>query len=283
MSRFILKLSCPNQIGIVAAVSGFFASHRCNLVASSHFDDEVTDLFFMRAVFDISESPLVHETLLKHFEPIGQKFSMNWQIIDSQSKLKGVIMVSKYDHCLNDLLYRYRNQSIPMDIKAVISNHPDLKEFTEFYGIPYFHLPVNKQNKKEQEAKMLHITNYFKAEFVVLARYMQILTGETCRILEGKIINIHHSFLPSFTGAKPYHQAYDRGVKLIGATAHYVTEKLDDGPIIEQDTVRVNHTHTPEQLVGIGRDLENMVLARALKYHCEHRILLNGHKTVVFQ
>lgn len=283
MSRFILKLSCPNQIGIVAAVSGFFASHRCNLVGSSHFDDEVTDRFFMRAVFDISESPLVHETLLKHFEPIGQKFFMNWQIIDSQSKLKGVIMVSKYDHCLNDLLYRYRNQSIPMDIKAVISNHPDLKKFTEFYGIPYFHLPVNKQNKREQEAKMLKIIKYFKAEFVVLARYMQILTGETCRILEGKIINIHHSFLPSFTGAKPYHQAYDRGVKLIGATAHYVTEKLDDGPIIEQDTVRVNHAHTPEQLVGIGRDLENIVLARALKYHCEHRILLNGNKTVVFQ
>lgn len=281
--RYTLKLWCPDRLGIVAAVAGFLAQQDCNILESAQFDDEMTDRFFMRTVFAAGDSSPRREHLSAAFAAIGKRFHMDWELHDAQARSRVVILVSRLDHCLNDLLYRYRIGAIPMDIPAIISNHPDLQPLADFHGIPYHHLPVNAAMRTAQEQNILRIVEDTGAELVVLARYMQILSPMVCSRLKGRIINIHHSFLPSFTGARPYHQAHARGVKLIGATAHYVTEELDAGPIIEQETVRVTHAHTPAQLMVLGRDLENAVLARAVKYHCEHRVLLHGNKTVVFQ
>ncbi|MGE5146232.1 MAG: formyltetrahydrofolate deformylase [Candidatus Eiseniibacteriota bacterium] len=281
-STYILTLSCPDRIGIVAAVAGFLAEQDCNIVESAQFDDEMTGRFFMRTVVAAGEGSPDLAGLTAAFGAIGKRFTMEWSFHDAARKPRVVILVSKFDHCLNDLLYRYRTGDIPMEIPAIVSNHPDLKPLADFYDLPFRHLPVTKDTRAQQEAELMGLIEATRADIVVLARYMQILSDDLCRKLHGRAINIHHSFLPSFKGAKPYHQAHARGVKLIGATAHFVTDALDEGPIIEQETVRVSHAETPEQLVAVGRDVENLVLSRALKRLVEHRVLLNGTKTVVF-
>jgi formyltetrahydrofolate deformylase len=281
-STYILTLSCPDRIGIVAAVAGFLSEQDCNIVESAQFDDEMTGRFFMRTVVVAGEGSPDLAGLATAFGAIGKRFAMDWAFHDAARKPRVVILVSKFDHCLNDLLYRYRTGDIPMEIPAIVSNHPDLKPLADFYGLPFHHLPVTKDTRATQEAEIMGLVEATRADIVVLARYMQILSDDLCRQLHGRAINIHHSFLPSFKGAKPYHQAHARGVKLIGATAHFVTEALDEGPIIEQETVRVSHAETPDALVAVGRDVENLVLSRALKRLVEHRVLLNGTKTVVF-
>lgn len=281
--KYILTLACPDRLGIVAAVAGFLAQQDCNILESAQFDDEQSGRFFMRTVVAAGDSSPSQEHLSAAFAAIGKRFRMQWQLHDAQLRPRIVILVSKIDHCLNDLLYRYRTGAIAMEVSAIISNHPNLKPLADYHDIGYHHLPVTEETRAEQEARLLGLVEDQDAELVVLARYMQVLSPDLCHALRGRAINIHHSFLPSFIGAKPYHQAYDRGVKIIGATAHYVTEELDAGPIIEQETVRVTHAHSPEQMIAVGRDLENLVLSRAVKYHCEQRILLNGNKTVVFQ
>lgn len=282
-TRYILKLCCPDRIGIVAAVAGFLAGQDCNILESSHFDDELTGRFFMRTVFAAGDGTPAKDNLAAAFGATGKRFDMDWELHDAAQLPKVLIMVSTLEHCLNDLLYRYRTGAISMEVTAVVSNHPDLEPLAKFHGIPYHCLPVTEDSREQQERVLMRTIEETGTELVVLARYMQVLSDELCASLRGRIINIHHSFLPSFKGARPYHRAHARGVKVIGATAHYVTEDLDAGPIIEQDTARVTHAHTPDQLIAVGRDLENLVLARAVKYHCEHRILLNGDKTVVFQ
>nr|VFJ89297.1 MAG: formyltetrahydrofolate deformylase [Candidatus Kentron sp. LFY] len=281
-SQYILKFRCPDRKGIVAAVAGFLAGQGCNIVESAQFGDKDTRQFFMRTVF----TPGVETPILPHLQvayaAIGTRYSMDWDMYDAQAKPRVLILVSRLDHCLHDLLYRYRTGAIAMAVSAIVSNHSDLAPLAEFHGIPYHHLPVTDDTRAEQESRLLEIIEQNNIDLVVLARYMQILSPYLCQRLRQRVINIHHSFLPSFRGARPYHQAHARGVKLIGATAHYVTESLDEGPIIEQDTVRVTHAHTPEQLIVLGGDLENLVLARAVKLHCEHRILLNENSTVVF-
>ena len=279
---YVLKLACPDQMGIVAAVSGFLAEQDCNIHESSHFSDEMTDQFFMRTVFVSGNGTPNVEHLKGAFAAIGHRFQMAWEVHDTNATRRVMILVSKIDHCLNDLLYRYRTGKIAMEIPAIVSNHPDLKSLADFHGIPFHHFPVTADTKPEQEARLLELVAETGTELIVLARYMQVLTDNFCSQHSGKIINIHHSFLPSFKGAKPYTQAHEKGVKLIGATAHYVTPELDEGPIIEQDIVRISHHHTPAQMVALGSDVENMVLARAVSYHLEHRVLLNGNKTVVF-
>ena len=282
-NRYILKLHCPDRMGIVAAVAGFLAQQDCNILESSHFNDEITGQFFMRTVFSAGDSSPSQQDLGAAFAAIGKRFVMDWELFNAATKPRVLMMVSRIDHCLNDLLYRFRTGAIAMEVPAIVSNHPDLRPLADFHGIPFYHCPVSPATRAEQEREVLKIIAETRAELVVLARYMQVLTAQMCQRLKGRIINIHHSFLPSFRGARPYHQAHARGVKLIGATAHYVTENLDSGPIIEQETARVTHAHTPEQLISVGRDLENVVLARAVRYHCEHRVLLNDEKTVVFQ
>jgi formyltetrahydrofolate deformylase len=281
-AAYVVKLVCPDQMGIVAAVSGFLAEQDCNIQESSQFGDEMTGRFFMRTVFVAGNGTPGIEHLTAGFAAVGHRFKMDWEIHDTAAKRRVMILVSKIDHCLNDLLYRYRTGKIVMEIPAIVSNHPDLKSLADFHDIPFHHFPVTADTKPEQEARLLQLVEETGTELIVLARYMQILTDGFCRQMSGKIINIHHSFLPSFKGAKPYHQAHEKGVKLIGATAHYVTPELDEGPIIEQDTVRIRHHLTPEQMVAFGSDVENMVLARAVSYHLDHRVLLNGNKTVVF-
>lgn len=281
-ARYILKLQCPNRIGIVAAVSGFLFEQDCNIVESAQFDDTDTGQFFMRTVFSIGEGTPEPAHLAGAFSAIGKRFKMDWELHDAAARPRVLILVSKFDHCLNDLLYRRGKGDIPMEVPAVVSNHPNLKPLADFHAIPFRHLPVSAANRADQEKALLDIVDESGSELVVLARYMQVLSPGLCDALKGRAINIHHSFLPSFKGAKPYHQAHARGVKIIGATAHYVTADLDDGPIIEQETTRVTHAQTPEQLIAIGRDLESAVLARAIRFHCERRVMLNGNKTVVF-
>jgi len=281
-NEYILKFCCPDRRGIVATVAGFLAEQGCNIIESAQFGDKDTQQFFMRTVFTAGTETPTLPYLKAAYAAIGTRFSMDWDIYDAGAKPRVLILVSKLDHCLNDLLYRYRTGAIAMEVPAIISNHPDLAPLADFHGIPYHHLPVKDDTRAEQESRVLEIVAETNTDLVVLARYMQILSLYLCKQLSGRMINIHHSFLPSFRGARPYHQAHARGVKLIGATAHYVTESLDEGPIIEQDTVRVTHAYTPEQLITLGGDLENLVLARAVKLHCEHRILLNENKTVVF-
>ncbi|CDR09021.1 formyltetrahydrofolate deformylase [Streptomyces iranensis] len=279
--QYILTLSCPDKQGIVHAVSSFLFMTGCNIEDSQQFGDRDTGLFFMRVAFR-AVSPVKVKDLRASFAAVGESFQMDWEIHRADEKMRILLMVSKFGHCLNDLLFRSRIGALPVEIAAVVSNHTDFQALVGSYGIPFHHIPVTKDNKREAEARLLDLVRAEHVELVVLARYMQVLSDDLCKELSGRIINIHHSFLPSFKGAKPYHQAHARGVKLIGATAHYVTADLDEGPIIEQEVERVGHGLTPDQLVAVGRDVECQALARAVKWHSERRVLLNGHRTVVF-
>jgi formyltetrahydrofolate deformylase len=276
LSPFLLTLSCPDRKGIVAAVANFLAGHDASIVDSSQFNDAPADRFYMRVDF-VSESGLTLEEVRSAFEPIARTFHMQWALYDKRAKPKLLIAVSKFGHCLYDLIHRWRSGLLPVEIVGVISNHDDMRAFVEWSGIPFHRLP---DGKAAQERILLEMAA--QADLVVLARYMQILSAETCAALAGRCINIHHSFLPSFKGAKPYQQAFARGVKIIGATAHYVTPNLDEGPIIEQDVQRVHHGHTVEDLVAFGRDVECRVLARAVTWHIQHRVMIAGDKTIVF-
>ncbi|GHF17513.1 formyltetrahydrofolate deformylase [Streptomyces morookaense] len=279
--QYVLTLSGPDKPGIVHAVSSYLFMTGCNIEDSQQFGDRDTGLFFMRVHFS-AEATVTLEKLRASFAAVGDSFRMDWQIHRADEKMRIVLMVSKFGHCLNDLLFRSRIGALPVEIAAVVSNHTDFEELVGSYGVPFHHIPVTKENKPEAEARLLELVQSENVELVVLARYMQVLSDDLCKVLTGRIINIHHSFLPSFKGARPYHQAHARGVKLIGATAHYVTADLDEGPIIEQEVERVGHEVTPDQLVAIGRDVECQALARAVKWHSEHRVLLNGRRTVVF-
>lgn len=281
--EYILTLSCPDRVGIVAAVSVFLSRNNCNIHDSAQFGDPETGLFFMRVHFRAEEDAPDKNSLCTSFASIAESFGMKWSIHGVNDKCRMIIMVSRYGHCLNDLLYRYRTGALQADITGIISNHHDFKDIADWHGIPFHCLPVTKETKKQQERSILDIIEREQTDLVVLARYMQVLSPELCDILSGRCINIHHSFLPSFKGAQPYHQAHSRGVKLIGATAHYVTSQLDEGPIIEQGVERVDHAHTPEDFVALGRDVESVVLSRAVRYHIEHRVLLNGRKTVILR
>jgi formyltetrahydrofolate deformylase len=279
--RYILTIACPDRVGIVAAVSGLLAAHRGNIIESDQFSDTESGQFFMRLVFDLDEA--TEPILLAHFTPLAQEFGMDWRLYDPRRRPRVMILASTAEHCLNDLLYRHRTGALAMEITAIVSNHQDLAHLAEWHAIPYHYLPVTAETKSEQEQQILALVAQTRTELVILARYMQILSPALCQALAGRAINIHHSFLPGFKGAKPYHQAYARGVKLIGATAHFVTANLDEGPIIEQEVERVDHAHNPDQLAAVGRDIENIVLARALHYHLERRVFLNGKKTVVLR
>ena len=280
----ILTVTCPATTGIVAAITGFLAEQACYITEMSQYDDETTQKFFCRIMFrpDPERSSDI-ATLRERFTRIAQAFAMQWRMTNANRPMRVILMVSTADHCLVDLLYRKHKGDLNVDIVCVISNHTALRSIVEREGIRFVCLPVNKDNKAEQETRMLEIINDTQAELVVLARYMQILSDDVCHQLAGMCINIHHSFLPGFKGARPYHQAYDRGVKLIGATAHYVTSDLDEGPIIEQSVERVDHTYRPEDLAALGRDLENSALAKAVRLHTEHRVFVDGNKTVVFK
>lgn len=279
----VLTLSCPDRPGIVFHVSGFLLERGGNILEADQFSDIETGLFFMRVRFSIERAEFDHARLEQEFDELAQRFSIAWRIHDSALAPKLLILVSRHGHCLNDLLYRYRTGWLRVEIPAIVSNHMDFYQLAASYNIPFFHLPVDDGNRARQEAKLMELVRDKGIDLVVLARYMQILSPGLCEQLAGRAINIHHSFLPSFKGARPYHQAHRRGVKLIGATAHFVTANLDEGPIIEQDAARVDHTMSPEDLAAIGRDAECMVLARAVKWHSEHRVMVNGAKTVVFR
>jgi formyltetrahydrofolate deformylase len=282
--RFILTLSCQDVRGIVAAVTGFLSENHGFIIESAQFGDSSTCTFFLRIEFTVEEAGPTIDALKKRFhDQVAERFGMQWQIVDKARKSRVLVMVSKFGHCLNDLLYRHATQQLAIEIPAIVSNHTDWEKVAQWHHIPFYHYPVEAGEKADQENKIRQVIKRHDIDVVVLARYMQVLSADLCETLSGKAINIHHSFLPSFKGARPYQQAFDRGVKLIGATAHYVTTDLDEGPIIEQEVARVDHTHTPEDLTAIGRDTECLVLARALKLHTEHRVLLNGHKTVVFK
>lgn len=282
-SRFFLIFTCKDTYGIIAAVTTFLSQQNAFICELSEFGDPSTGMFFLRCLFEFHDENLDRSALAKEFAPVAKKFEAAWQFIEANYQPKTLIFVSKFSHCLNDLLYRHQANRLSMDIEAVISNHVDLKNMVEYYGIPFHYLPVNKENKIEQEEKVISIIEDKKIELIILARYMQILSPTFVEKYPGKIINIHHSFLPSFKGAKPYHQAFERGVKIIGATAHYVTADLDEGPIIEQEVLRVEQIAKPEELVSLGYDIETQVLARAVKYHIENRVFLNGNKTVIFK
>ncbi|MBB6173164.1 formyltetrahydrofolate deformylase [Nocardiopsis mwathae] len=289
--EYVLTLSCPDSRGIVAAVANLLNGHGCNITESQQYGDHYTGRFFLRMQFVAEPAPgdgagggvVSEEALRAAVAVLARDFDMEWELWRCAVRPRMLVMVSKFGHCLNDLLYRQRSGLLDIDIAAVVSNHPDLEFLAHSYGLDFHHLPVRPETKAEQEARLLELVGSYDVDLVVLARYMQVLSEDLCEKLPGKIINIHHSFLPSFKGARPYHQAQARGVKLIGATAHYVTADLDEGPIIEQEVSRVDHTHTPEQLTAIGRDLESLALARAVNWHAQRRILLNGGKTVVFR
>lgn len=283
-ASYILTATTRGRIGIIAAMAGFLAERGCYIDDMAQFDDLSTGQFFVRAVFrgDSNKTPSL-DRLNEEFKQVGERFDMQWSIQDSSVRKRVLIMVSKFDHCLNDLLYRWRTGELRIDIPAIVSNHPDLEPLARWHNIPYHHLPVTPENKAEQEAKLMALVEETGTDLVVLARYMQILSSDLCEQLSGRAINIHHSFLPGFKGAKPYHQAFERGVKLIGATAHYVTGDLDEGPIIEQVVERVDHSYRPKFLVAAGRQTECLALARAVTYDVEHRIFLNGNRTVVFR
>jgi len=278
---YVLTLSCPDRLGLVHAVSGFLMQHSGNIEEAAQYNDPDTGLFFMRVQFTCALHSF--EELKSQLGTFAQPFAMQWSLHATAQPMRTVLLVSKEGHCLNDLLFRWKSGLLPLDIRAIISNHREFYQLAASYNVPFHHIPVTAATKEQAEAKQLEIITSEGAELVVLARYMQILSDNMCRALSGKAINIHHSFLPSFKGAKPYYQAHDRGVKLIGATAHYVTADLDEGPIIEQDVARADHSKTVEDLTAMGRDTESQVLARAVKWHSEHRVLLNGHKTVIFK
>lgn len=285
--EYILTLSTPDHRGIVFRVSGFLSEHGCNILDSAQYGDPQSQTFFMRVHFASEDGGISDEVLRGDFGVLATELGFEWQLHDARRKPRVMLMVSKIGHCLNDLLFRYKSGLLPVEIPAIVSNHSDFYQLAASYNIPFHHLPLatgaSPEAKRAQENKILEIVESNQIDLVVLARYMQILSPEMCNALRGKAINIHHSFLPSFKGAKPYYQAHERGVKLIGATAHFVTGDLDEGPIIEQDVERVDHAMGPETLTMIGRDVECVVLARAVKWFVEHRVLLNGHKTVVFK
>ena len=284
-TRFILKLSCPDQAGIVHAVTGVLLEQGANILTSAQHGDADHRRFFMRIEFECA-TPRPATALRDAFAPLAARLAMDWELVDAQRKTRVLLLVSKLGHCLNDLLFRVQTGHLAIEIPAIVSNHRDFYQLAASHDIPFHHLPLlhaTEEQKQAQERKIRELIEEQRIDLVVLARYMQILSPEMCRFLEGRAINIHHSFLPSFKGARPYHQAHERGVKLIGATAHYVTSDLDEGPIIEQDVARIDHSMTPDQLVAIGRDTECVTLARAIQWHAEHRVLLNGHRTVVFR
>lgn len=283
-SKYILTLSCASAAGQVAAVAGFLEARGCYIDEIAVFDDKLEQKFFARCVFHpAGGDALPIERLRSDFAGIGARFGMDWAITDVEARPRVLIMVSKLDHCLNDLLYRWRIGELKIDVAAVVSNHPNHENIAAAHGIPFHHLPITPDTKAQQEAALLALIGDYQVELVVLARYMQILSEQLSASLSGRAINIHHSFLPGFKGARPYHQAYSRGVKLIGATAHYVTTDLDEGPIIEQVVERVDHSYEPEQLLATGRDMECLALSRALKLQVERRVFLNGHRTVVLR
>ncbi|MFA6014580.1 MAG: formyltetrahydrofolate deformylase [Gallionellaceae bacterium] len=281
LRHYTLTISCPDRAGIIAAVSGFIAQHGGFIVEASYHTEQEAQRFFMRQEIRADSLPFAAEELKRRFAPLAKEFDMTWQLSDSAIKKRLVILVSKQDHCLDDLLHRWRSGELLVDIPCVISNHADLRSYVEWHGIPFIH--IDMQDKLVAFAKIADLFEEYRGDSMVLARFMQILPAMICERFPGRIINIHHSFLPSFVGAKPYHQAYQRGVKLIGATCHYVTEELDAGPIIEQDTVRIDHGDTVEDLVRYGRDIEKTVLSRGLRYHVEDRVLVCGNKTIVFR
>ncbi|RUU87025.1 formyltetrahydrofolate deformylase [Mesorhizobium sp. M7A.F.Ca.MR.176.00.0.0] len=281
MTTYVLTVTCKSTRGIVAAVSNYLAEQGCNIVDSSQFDDLDTGMFFMRISF-MSEERVVEAALVEGFKPVAGKFAMVVEIHDSKKRMKVLLMVSRFGHCLNDLLYRWKIGALPIDIVGVVSNHFEYQKVVVNHDIPFHHIKVSKENKLQAEAQILDLVEQTGTELVVLARYMQVLSDAMCKKMSGRIINIHHSFLPSFKGANPYKQAYERGVKLIGATAHYVTADLDEGPIIEQETARITHAQSAEDYVSIGRDVESQVLARAIHAHIHCRTFLNGNRTIVF-
>ncbi|PUA82571.1 formyltetrahydrofolate deformylase [Nocardioides currus] len=281
-SEFVLILSCPDRPGIVHAVSGFLVERAGNIVESQQFGDQLTDRFFMRIDFEI-DGPATAESLRADFAGVAGRFDMDFELWTAQAPYRTLIMVSRQLHCLNDLLFRASTGALQIEIPAVVSNHRDAEPLVRSYGLDFHHVPVTPETKTDAEKRLMELVDGTGAHLVVLARYMQVLSDDLCRQLSGRAINIHHSFLPSFKGAKPYHQAFDRGVKLVGATAHYVTADLDEGPIIEQDVIRVDHTYDQDQLVAAGRDVEAQVLSRAVRWHAQSRVLLNGERTVVFR
>ncbi|MFN8076004.1 MAG: formyltetrahydrofolate deformylase [Kineosporiaceae bacterium] len=301
MVTHVLTLSCPDRPGIVHAVAGSVVEQGGNIVESQQYGDAAAGRFFMRVAVEpagsgeasggLGQAPAPSPEaeaafgagLRVGFEPVAKRFEMSWQLHRTADPTRTLVMVSLGGHCLNDLLFRARSGSLPITVPAIVSNHTALKGMAEFYGVPFFHVPVTRDNKADAEARLRGLVEELDVDLVVLARYMQVLSDDLCRSMPGRVINIHHSFLPSFKGARPYHQAHARGVKLIGATAHYVTADLDEGPIIEQDVARVDHTMSPETLAAAGRDVEAQVLARAVRWHSEHRVLLNGTSTVVFR
>jgi formyltetrahydrofolate deformylase len=280
---FVLRISCPDRVGVVSAVTSDLASRGANILEAHHFLDPVSNRSVMRIVFETAGAALDHATFAQQFGAVMQPLGMEWTLRDQADRVRVVIAVSKQGHCLNSLLHRWSTGTLPVDIVAVVSNHEEQRRLTEWHGLPFHHLPIEAGRKEEQERRMLDLFATYRGELLVLARYMQILTANACRELKDRAINIHHSFLPGFKGAKPYHQAYQRGVKLIGATAHYVNEDLDEGPIIEQAVERVDHTLTPEQLTTLGNEIESVVLNRAVQWHAESRIFEFGNRTVVLR
>jgi len=280
--EFLLTLRCPDRPGIVHAVSGFLLQQSGNILASAQFGDPETGGFFMRVHFSITDEGVEASDLSGLFGAVGERFEMVWDLFSATAPYRTLIMVSRFGHCLNDLLFRWSTGGLHLEIPAIVSNHRDFERLAASYDIPFHHIPVTPNTKAEAEARLFELVDDLGIHLVVLARYMQVLSDDACRRLSERAINIHHSFLPSFKGARPYHQAHARGVKLIGATAHYVTGDLDEGPIIEQDVARADHTMTPEQLVAAGREVESRVLSQAVRWHSEQRVLLNGSKTIVF-
>ena len=281
-AEYVLILSCPDRPGIVHAVSGFLVEQGANIVESQQFGDRLTDRFFMRIAF-VVDAPAGAEGLRTDFGRVAERFEMAYELWAAAAPYRTLIMVSKHLHCLNDLLFRASTGALQIEIPAVVSNHPDAGALVRSYGLEFHHVPVTPDTKAAAEKRLMELVDETGAHLVVLARYMQVLSDDLCRQLTGRAINIHHSFLPSFKGARPYHQAFDRGVKLVGATAHYVTGDLDEGPIIEQDVLRVDHGYDQDQLVSAGRDVEAQVLSRAVRWHAQSRVLLNGDRTVVFR
>jgi formyltetrahydrofolate deformylase len=279
----VLTLDCAETPGIVHAVSGFLLEHGADIVDSKQFGERDARHFFMRVHFESDGDASTADTLRAAFGPVAERFGMRWRLEPNGAKRRVLIMVSKFGHCLNDLLFRARTGELPVEIAAVVSNHTDHQALVEWHGIPFFHVPVTPETKPLAEARLLELVDEYDVELVILARYMQVLSDELTRRLDGRAINIHHSFLPSFKGAKPYHQAYARGVKTVGATAHYVNAELDEGPIISQQTVEVDHTYGPEDLVAAGRDTECKALSNAVRWHCEGRVVLQGNRTVVLR
>jgi formyltetrahydrofolate deformylase len=280
---FVLTLVCPDRAGIVHAVSEFLVRNGGNIIESQQFGDRLVGRFFMRIDFEVDRGDLAADDLRADFAAVAERFGMTFDLWEARAPFRTLIMVSKHLHCLNDLLFRWSTGALQVEIPAIVSNHPDAARLAATYDVPFHHVPVTPETKPEAEARLLSLVEELDIDLVVLARYMQVLSDDLCSRLAGRAINIHHSFLPSFKGAKPYHQAFERGVKLVGATAHYVTPELDEGPIIEQDVVRVDHGHSQESLVAAGRDVEAQVLSRAVRWHSESRVLLNGHRTVVFR